>query len=112
MFISLVKDPNVQTVRVRQKFFALAISKSHFVQTNMVCPAPRFLSTNLSNEVHMLFCRNRDKRSVILGLRYDIFNIHWTMCPILLEKVFISLAIDPNVQFVRVRQDFLALAII
>ena len=50
------------------------------------CPTPRFLSTNLSNEVRMLFCRNRNKRSVILGLRYTIFNIHWTMCPISIVK--------------------------
>ena len=47
VFISLVKDPNVQFVRVRQDFFALAIicpkfssSKSHFVQPNVICPAP------------------------------------------------------------------------
>ena len=45
MFISLVKDPNVQFVRVRNKFFALTIicpiifsSKSHFVQPNVVSP--------------------------------------------------------------------------
>ena len=45
--MSLVKDPNVQFVRVRQDFFALAIicpiifsSKSHFVQPNVVCPEP------------------------------------------------------------------------
>jgi hypothetical protein len=50
------------------------------------CPTPRFLSNNLSNEVRMLFCRNCDKRSVILGLRYTIFNIHWTMCPISIGK--------------------------
>jgi hypothetical protein len=47
VFISLVKDPNVQFVTVRKDFFALAMicpfsppSKSHFVQLNVVCPAP------------------------------------------------------------------------
>ena len=47
MFISLVKDPNVQFVRVRQDFFAHAIIcpnftpfKSHFVQENVVWPVP------------------------------------------------------------------------
>jgi hypothetical protein len=45
--MSLVKDPNVQFVRVRQDIFILAIlcpiilnSKSHFVQPNVVCPVP------------------------------------------------------------------------
>ena len=47
MFKLLVKDPNVQFVRLRQDFVALAIicpiiypSKSHFVQLNVVCPVP------------------------------------------------------------------------
>jgi hypothetical protein len=47
VFISLVKDPNVQFVSARKDFFALAMicpfsppSKSHFVQPNVVCPAP------------------------------------------------------------------------
>jgi hypothetical protein len=46
VFISLVKDPNVQFVRVMKDFFALAMIcpfsppyKSHFVQPNVVCPA-------------------------------------------------------------------------
>ena len=56
------------------------------------CPTPRFLSANLSNEARMLFCHS--------CVRY------------LLEKVFISLVTDQNVPFVRVRQDFFALAII
>ena len=44
---SLDKDPNVQFVREKQDIFALAIicqiifvSKSYFVQPNVVCPVP------------------------------------------------------------------------
>ena len=46
VFILLVKDLNVQFVRLSQDFLTLAIicpiissSKSHFVQPNVVCPA-------------------------------------------------------------------------
>jgi hypothetical protein len=42
------------------------------------------------------------------NIQYSLDNvseIYW-------KKVFISLVKDPNVQFVRVRQDFFALAII
>jgi hypothetical protein len=50
------------------------------------CPTPRSLRANLSNEACMSFCRNRNKRSVILGLRCTILKNHWTMCPIFIGK--------------------------
>jgi hypothetical protein len=73
-----------------------------------VCPTPRFLSASLSNEARMLFCRNRNKR--VQDAQYSIFIGQCVRYS--LEKVFISNVKDPNVQFVRVRQDFFTLAII